>query len=264
MSVIKIALILLDDYETSDGNDFADLGKLLIESSLLNYGNKNLIIKFEKFNFIKDIKNLPINPLNFNLIYLTGSRKNSYENNEFNNTLIKFIKLIFKLNNESEHKTKLLGICFGHQIIARALDLETKPNDLGWEMGNTIINNDISNNSIIPSSFIISEMHRDIVIINEFEIKNLKENLNIIIFGKSNICDVQGFLKLNELLTFQGHPEFSTNLTSKMINNRYENGIISKSFYLDSINRNSNLFEDGTDINGNLKLQKFIHEFILN
>lgn len=30
---------------------------------------------------------------------------------------------------------KIIGICFGHQVVARALGGECIPNQLGWEIG---------------------------------------------------------------------------------------------------------------------------------
>lgn len=32
-------------------------------------------------------------------------------------------------------KTRILGICFGHQIVARALGGHCVPNEKGWEVG---------------------------------------------------------------------------------------------------------------------------------
>lgn len=259
--MIKIALLLLDDFISPEGDDFADLGKKLIESSYVNnIHNHNL--EFTKFKYVENLNNLPTNPESYDLIYLTGSRKDSYEDNQFNNTLINYLQKV--ITNPS---TKILGICFGHQIIARALGLDTKPNEKGWEMGNTLIDIDSEdylklNNSTIPHNFVISEMHRDIVVINDENDMNKLVKLGIHSFGKTKICDLQGFYKHGHLLTFQGHPEFTCGLTSGMITTRFEKGIITQDFYLDACKRNQELREDGSDPDGELKLQKWIAEFI--
>jgi GMP synthase (glutamine-hydrolysing) len=260
---MKIALLLLDDYLTDNGEDFADLGKNLLSNIFKDQINN---IEFTKFNYVKDNSNLPnLENFQFDVVYLTGSRRDSYLNNEFNNLLINYLK---KLYNEIPN-IKILGICFGHQIIARSLGLEVSPNPNGWEIGNTIINNDDddednNNNNNIGESFIISEMHRDIVINLTIEqLKNLNEK-NIKIFGNSSKCNVQGLKDNKKLLTFQGHPEFNADLTFQMIEDKFKKGLFSQDLYNDAKKRYNELIEDGLNENGNLRLQKIIKEFLIN
>lgn len=273
MSMTKVALLLLDDYITPEGVDFADLGEQVLRSALTRYvpdkSNDTDSVEFTKFDYIRDNANLP--PLldggkcDYDVIYLTGSRRDSYDDIPFNSTMISFLKSVI---SHPESKTKLLGICFGHQLIARALGLTTLPNSKGWEMGNTVIKitddeyNRLANTNI-PREFVISEMHRDIVStpLSEKQSKDLSK-LNIHPFGYSAICSVQGFYKRGKLLSFQGHPEFTSKLTNKMIGDRLSKGIVDEAFYKDASARNQNLHEDGSDPQGELKLQKWIAEFI--
>lgn len=47
-----------------------------------------------------------------------------------------------------------------------------------------------------------------------------------------------------------------------MIGDRLSKGIVDEAFYKDASARNQNLHEDGSDPQGELKLQKWIAEFI--
>lgn len=62
---------------------------------------------------------------------ITGSASNAYDNIPWINELVEFVGYI--LNNPSA--PKIVGICFGHQLIARALDDQSVVcNPLGWEV----------------------------------------------------------------------------------------------------------------------------------
>lgn len=34
----------------------------------------------------------------------------------------------------NQNRVRVIGVCFGHQIVARALGVEVGRNDLGWEV----------------------------------------------------------------------------------------------------------------------------------
>ncbi|PPQ98594.1 hypothetical protein CVT26_013777 [Gymnopilus dilepis] len=71
----------------------------------------------------------------YHAIILTGSAANAYDNLEWINTLVAYIQRIAS----SKPHIRLIGICFGHQIIARALGGQCVPNDGRWEVGPTQI-----------------------------------------------------------------------------------------------------------------------------
>lgn len=262
---MKIALLLLDDFLTTKGEDFADLGQELLTSALAGTAAGEEIV-FEKFDYASDLNNLPkiSDVADYSCIYLTGSRKDSYMDVPFNNRLIEFLKSV--LENEDLGHVKLVGICFGHQILARALGLTTLPSSRGWEMGNTEVSLQDEGALLddeIPTSFTISEMHRDVVKtpLSTAEMERLTES-EVAIFGTSEKCNVQGLYKRGKLLTFQGHPEFDSTLTMEMITQKYNAGIVDKAFYDDAVERFNTLTEDGRDLNGPLKLQKWLRSFV--
>ena len=60
---------------------------------------------------------------------ITGSKYSVYDNNAWILELEHFIKEIIAANKP------ILGICFGHQIIAKCLGGIVEKNALGWELG---------------------------------------------------------------------------------------------------------------------------------
>lgn len=224
---MKVALILLDDYLTVSGKDFADLGEDLLTPLIDDKGN----VEFEKFDYFNNHQALP-NPADFNLIYLTGSRRDSYHNDEFNLGLISYLQ-------NTLGKVKVLGVCFGHQIIARAIGLRTLKNNEGWEMGVYVIEEG-------DKSFMINEMHQDIVAYPTFEEMKKLRDMDVKISGRSRKCDVQKMYGMSEcLLTFQGHPEFKNDVTMNMINDKFQKGMIDEKFWKDSIKREAEIEDNG-------------------
>lgn len=64
-------------------------------------------------------------------IILSGSRFTSYDNDAWILKTLDLIRLAYG------HHVKLVGICFGHQLIARALGGQVAANPNGWEISVT-------------------------------------------------------------------------------------------------------------------------------
>ena len=155
---------------------------------------------------------------------ITGSPHSVYDNLEWINKLKELVRYLDNI------KKKMVGICFGHQLIAAALGCEVKKNTKGWEvsrcrielneLGKTIL----KKNSIIHNKnyLYIQQMHKDIVM----EINKLS---GLEVFCYNDICNNQGMIKENHILTFQGHPEYFKDIIVKLLNQRrhiIENNIV--------------------------------------
>ena len=60
---------------------------------------------------------------------ITGSKYSVYDNVNWIDELVSFTSTLIR------HKKPILGICFGHQVIAKAIGSEVIKNLLGWELG---------------------------------------------------------------------------------------------------------------------------------
>lgn len=68
-------------------------------------------------------------------ILITGSRHNAFEDGEggWIARLTEFVRRAL----ENERRVKVIGVCFGHQIVARALGVPVGRNSGGWEVSVT-------------------------------------------------------------------------------------------------------------------------------
>ena len=95
----------------------------------------------------------------------------------------------------------VLGICFGHQLIAHVLGGETTPAARGWGVGV----HEFRVEDAPPwmsgklGSFRLLCSHRDQVV-------RLPRDARV--FARSDFCPVAGYTLGEHFVTFQGHPEF--------------------------------------------------------
>jgi hypothetical protein len=61
-------------------------------------------------------------------VLLTGSRYNSFDNDPWIVKLVDFTEKVLK-----QRRVRIIGVCFGHQIVARAMGVRLGRNEKGWE-----------------------------------------------------------------------------------------------------------------------------------
>ncbi|WP_133010396.1 glutamine amidotransferase-related protein [Marinomonas flavescens] len=134
---------------------------------------------------------------------ITGSKFNSYDDEPWILRLCDFIREI-----DSTQQT-LVGICFGHQIIARALGGTVTKSPAGWGVGVHHYQN-LGKIPTLPDATDIAfcAFHQDQVI-------EKPEKLDV--FLTSDFCEFAGFIYQDRILTFQGHPEFSKDYESELV-----------------------------------------------
>ncbi|KAF2754594.1 class I glutamine amidotransferase-like protein [Pseudovirgaria hyperparasitica] len=157
-------------------------------------------------------------------ILITGSRFNSFDNDPWITKLVQFTQDIL-----AQTRVRIIGVCFGHQIVGRALGVKVDRSNAGWETsvlpmtltpkGKELFKKDIIN---------IHQMHRDIVYAYPPGVEAL---------GHSPRCDVQGMYAQNRLLTVQGHPEFTQEIMEELCETRHAQKIFDDELYADSMRR---------------------------
>ncbi|KAI8904455.1 class I glutamine amidotransferase-like protein, partial [Gorgonomyces haynaldii] len=144
---------------------------------------------------------------------ITGSRYSAYEDVEWIHKLKQFVRDLDKKG------AKIVGICFGHQIVAEALGGKVSKNPGGWEIGWTRLKLNDDGKRVFGREWLdIQEMHQDHVSVVP---------PGFTVLGATAICPVQVMQKSN-IVTLQGHPEFKHEFVKQLISIRTNKGIFTE------------------------------------
>ena len=135
---------------------------------------------------------------------ITGSKLSVYDKVDWINSLEKFIGKLFSSNKE------IVGICFGHQIIAQSLGGKVEKSQNGWQIGvrtaHSVATPSEQQNNLGQFNLIYS--HQD-------EVTSAPEAAEI--SASTETCQNVMMKIGNNVLTFQGHPEFSVEYALELL-----------------------------------------------
>ncbi|MCP4490831.1 MAG: type 1 glutamine amidotransferase [Gammaproteobacteria bacterium] len=136
---------------------------------------------------------------------ITGSRHAAYENLPWMLDLQDFIREIYQSG------VALVGICFGHQIIAQALGGEVVKSDKGWGVGVQSYRIDIPQPWMQepPRQVRIYAFHQDQVV---------KLPAQASVYSSSDYCQYAGLAYGDAIITMQAHPEFEEEYELALLN----------------------------------------------
>ncbi|WP_432698052.1 glutamine amidotransferase-related protein [Marinobacterium sp. YM272] len=166
-------------------------------------GNEDPEMTFEIFDVRDD--DFPASIDSFDAWVITGSRCGVYDNLPWMQRLSGLIREIYDAGQP------LVGICFGHQIVASAFGAKVEKYEAGWGVGlNTYrIEGDwgfLAGDE--QDSFTINAMHQD-------QVLELPQNARL--FASSEFCRYAGLVYDDRILTLQAHPEFSNDYERELV-----------------------------------------------
>ncbi|KAB5554922.1 class I glutamine amidotransferase-like protein, partial [Coniochaeta sp. 2T2.1] len=164
-------------------------------------------------------------------ILITGSKHNAFEDGEggWIATLVDFVRRAL----ERDTPVKVVGVCFGHQVVARALGVPVGRSGAGWEVSVTDVRlsekgREVFGKDTRENEQKVHQMHRDAVASLPAGAESL---------GETDVCPVQGFVILGKVITVQGHPEMTGPIVKEILDLRHEMGILSDEIYQDGMDR---------------------------
>ncbi|KAA8904982.1 class I glutamine amidotransferase-like protein [Sphaerosporella brunnea] len=177
-------------------------------------------------------------------ILISGSKANAFDDEPWITALVAFLREVL-----AEQKIRLVGVCFGHQIIARALGCAVKRGDEGWEASVTPVPLTGRGKELFGKEILnIFQMHRDIVTSLPEDAENL---------GATDKCAIQGmYSETRGFITVQGHPEFTPKIVDEILRARRKAGIFSEEQFEDMISRLENAHDGVLVANAFLKFVK--------
>lgn len=144
------------------------------------------------------------------LYLIPGSNNAAYDDLPWIFTLQDWIR------KTAARKVPLVGICFGHQLIAQALGgcVERFPG--GWGVG--IREMGVLDADLLPY---FPDRKMRLIVNHHDQVTRLPEGA--IPIATSDFCRYEGFRIGHHILTFQGHPEFTVDYERHLILNHAEN-----------------------------------------
>ena len=125
---------------------------------------------------------------------ITGSKATSFGESIWITTLIEKIHLILA------QKKRIIGICFGHQILARALGGQVNRSSKGWGVGVHSINVIKRKPWMVPFYD-----HLSLTFYHQDHVSSIPEKAELLATNK--FCPIQMFVVNNQALGIQAHPE---------------------------------------------------------
>ena len=139
-------------------------------------------------------------PSDFDGYVISGSRFSVYEDLEWIKELMGFVRECW------QQQIKVVGICFGHQLIAHALGGRTEKADVGWGFGihSTKI---IANQSWMTDQKTLNGDIYNLIVIHQDQVVETPPHFKVI--AESDFCPNSMMVAEDKMLGIQGHPEFS-------------------------------------------------------
>ena len=139
---------------------------------------------------------------------IPGSRQSTYDDLAWIARLEDWIRVAHG------RRTPLLGICFGHQLVAQALGGRVAKADGGWNIG--AVAYDVCGavpGVDLPPRFRLLASHQDQVV-------ELPAGATVV--ARAGTCPVAAYVVADSVLCVQGHPEFDPELARSLYSSRVE------------------------------------------
>ncbi|SNY90187.1 GMP synthase - Glutamine amidotransferase [Cohaesibacter sp. ES.047] len=155
---------------------------------------------------------LPASPTDCQAWLITGSKFGAYEDYPWIHALKDFIAKAYQAG------VPMVGICFGHQILAESLGGKVLKSDKGWGVGrhgyhwqgeapDWMAATDLGD----KDDFSILAFHQDQVVTQPPEAK---------VIASSEFCEYAALAYGDQVISFQGHPEFGPEFVADLIESR--------------------------------------------
>lgn len=136
---------------------------------------------------------------------ITGSAAGVYDGFDWIEPLKQLIRDIVAIGKP------LVGVCFGHQIIAEALGGKAVKSDKGWILGVRDLPLHAATENLTGDHFKLLYVHQDQVI-------TAPDGAEVI--AGDALCPIAAYRIGEKVLSFQGHPEFTSEVVGAIIDFR--------------------------------------------
>ena len=195
---MKLAVLNCDEIKPSFSEKFGQY-PAMFETALNNLDIRYNIVSYDIQKGI-----YPKNIAENDVYIITGSQSAVYEKHDWLENLFEFIKEINK------KEIGLIGICFGHQVIAHALGGNVEKAKSGWHIGLKPL--EVQDNELfMKRSYQLIFNHQDQVI---------NPPSNAVCIGATEHCKYALMIIGKHIISCQGHVEFSKEYARELLDMR--------------------------------------------
>lgn len=138
---------------------------------------------------------------------ITGSKHSAYDDFDWIESLEQFIRDLHY------RQKKLMGICFGHQIIAQALGGKVVKAERGWGVG-------VYRNQIVAHTDYLKPSKKDLALLAIHQDQVIEPPQGSKTLASSEFCPIYMLSIGSHIFSVQGHPEFSKGFVRVLLDSR--------------------------------------------
>ncbi|WP_319411345.1 gamma-glutamyl-gamma-aminobutyrate hydrolase family protein [uncultured Cohaesibacter sp.] len=157
---------------------------------------------------------LPPSPDSCHAWLITGSKFGAYEDIAWIHALKDFIVKAYAA------AVPMVGICFGHQILAEALGGKVIKSEKGWGVGRQTYQWSANRPDWLEKTDLSGSDDFSILAFHQDQVVEVPPEAAVI--ASSDFCNVAALAYGDQVLSFQGHPEFNAAFVGELIENRRE------------------------------------------
>lgn len=195
---LRMCILESDDLHPTMQDTFIGFGQMFKQL----FAGQNVELQCQVFNVVRG--EYPAASEHFDAYLVTGSKADSFANDSW------IVALRAYLRERFAQGDVLLGICFGHQILALVLGGDTQRSNKGWGLGVHRYRLEYKPQWLADSAdeFQLLISHRD-------QVTALPEGAQRL--ASSEFCENAAFMLGQQVLCFQGHPEFTHEFSKTLL-----------------------------------------------
>jgi GMP synthase-like glutamine amidotransferase len=200
-------------------------------------------LSLSAYNVVDDPTSYP-DPETIDAILITGSKFSAFECVEWIERLVQYTKRVLEGG-----RVRVIGVCFGHQIVGRAMGVEVSRNIRGWEI--SVVEHRLTDEGkrvFGKETLSIHQMHRDMV---------RSYPPGVIPLANTPVCNTQAMYLPKRMISVQGHPEFTEEMVREILEMRKYGGILNEDIFTDGMRRVADK-QDGVEVAK--AFLRFLHE----
>lgn len=186
---LQICILETDIIRPELVDQYASYGRMFQQL----FARQPIAAEFKVYNVVEG--HYPPDSEHYDAYLVTGSKADSFGNDPWIETLKTY------LLERYQRGDKLLGVCFGHQILALLLGGKAERAEQGWGLG-------VHRYRMVEKPQWMSPdlEELDMLISHQDQVTKLPENATLL--ASSEFCPIASYCIGDQVLCFQGHPEF--------------------------------------------------------